>query len=88
MSFNDILIQKRKEFFTQSFQSYLLTSTANPALVSQIGCACWLVTLKWLCEKLFFFYFVISFLDLEMYLFQEVRNPELGFPNQEFIQLW
>ena len=24
----------------------------------------------------------------DMYLFQEVRKPELGFPNHKFIQLW
>ena len=27
-------------------------------------------------------------LKVEMYLFQEVGKPELGFPNHEFIQLW
>ena len=26
--------------------------------------------------------------QIEMYLFQEVGKPELGFPNQELIQLW
>ena len=29
-----------------------------------------------------------NLLRLEMYLFQEVEKPEMGFANHKFIQLW